>query len=257
MHTRQRPLPRAVFGAGVALLALPFLTPCGSISVPLKLAGKVGDVASGGLVGRQPPVNSNAIADTPPLRVVSHAGVHRTLLISDTEAAGGNRKRARSPLAAVGAGLADTVIGAATLVDPALGGYPGLEGMEIEPFGRPSMQRGSQVLLDSPRVEVHGYEILVWKGKSSPHGIAQARAMRSAKLHVQEDHGHEYFALAERIHYLATSRTIVLEGRTTLKCGMQRIELPATPLARLDTATRTLYVSGAAAIHETPHHEGP
>jgi hypothetical protein len=253
-----------VFCAAVVILAVPLLTPCGSLSIPLKIVQIAGDVVAG---GKKEPVllaDHNNVANTPPLRVIPHAGISRSALIGDAEALSAQRHQGLKPLRTVGNAVGDTFPFAAVIVDPTPGGgandgmFPGFgDGVDIKGLGKPRNPRGSVVIMKSSQVELHGYKIYTWPDKGAPCGIGRARVDASAKVLVKESGGHEYFALVDNIHYHAQRHELILEGTLMLRCGGQTIRSDKPVLARLNVMTRTLEVSGACSITTSQDHDDP
>lgn len=253
----KRHLSRSAFTAVVALFTVPFLTPCGSISIPLRIVRNVGATISGDDKSSHPSANRNSIAETPPLHVVRYAAVPGNLLISDVEVASGRRKRDLPTLKSAGTTAARWAMLAASVVDPMLAGGFGAEdnGLAVDSLGEPDIKRGQVLVMTLPRVELHGYEIVCWNDGKAPCGIAHARVHGSAKILVQERGGHEYFALANRIHYHAERHDLILEGDILVRCGTQTIRLVKPALARLGLATRSLYVAGTCEVSSSPTHD--
>lgn len=251
-----------MFCTAVALLAVPLLTPCGSISIPLKIVQNASVIVAGGEKKAVLPPDHNNVANTPPLRVIQHASLSRGVLISDADATPAQQHRNIKPLKAAANAAGDTLLFAAVMVDPILGGagdgteldYGG--GLDFQGIAKPRNPRGSVQIMKSPQVELHGYKIYCWRDKSAPCGIGRARVDSSAKVHVKESGGHEYFALADKIHYHAQRHELIMEGANfLLRCGGQTIRSDKPVLARLDVMTRTLEVSGACSITTSPHHD--
>ena len=255
----KRRLPRPVFAAAVALLAMPFLTPCGSISVPLQVASNVGHVVTGASSQPKFPYGRNAVANTPPLHVVRGAAISRRSLIGDAQTSSGRLQREGS-MKSAGTRVLNATIGMAAVVDPMLAGFDGFAGGDTTSpldLGRPEVRRGSLLIMDTPQVELLAYEVRSWQDKTASRNIAHAWAQGSAKLVVREDQGHEYWMLADRIHYHAASHELILEGNITIRSGAQTIHPTGSGLVRLDVARRTVHVAGDCRISMSPSHDSP
>lgn len=217
------------FALLVAFVALPFLTPCGTIYIPARMidAAVPEGASSRSTTNLQDEeLRIWARREAPPAVMKHDPGLNRADLIQDAELAG-CRKSSSS--------LRENVMFAVTLVDPFIEGVSS-GGGKMEYLGSSSWRI---VVLDRPFVQLRGGDRIRYVESKDGRGVSLALATGKAQVSIVSANG-IWHAIADRIHYRTAGHELILEGAPLIKRGRQLL-YPSSPDAlvriRLDSDT--------------------
>ncbi len=186
----------------------------------------------------------------PWLEVITKKSIPHTLLITDAALTPDHPQALKAPRpGSRGKGAANDIIAfistLAAISDAVTYGFLS-SSSDFQPSEPPNAiedQRRQLVLCESPFVLLQGAEV-VFMRQARGKWPALALATRQNKVTMITPDG-TFFALANRIHFRASSPEVILEGNPTVQSGQQHIK-SAKPdtIMRLDFAKRRVTVNG-------------